>query len=192
MTTPVRLSILCLAALGSAGVALADDDATETISPSALREAVKMGLPKFDPAQSAKAAADKTAAKPASPQDPGLVQMNKYTVTGLPPPKPDQVLSQKARADKAMKRYLGDADGLDRGFLNRFTLTDLWKKIPVLGRLPVVLSSSNEERALAMAREDERIEEQKELTDLASAGQSRKDPDVKAQNQAVTDALANH
>jgi hypothetical protein len=35
-------------------------------------------------------------------------------------------------------KYMGPSDGIDRGILNRFTLAQLWAKIPIIGRLPFV------------------------------------------------------
>lgn len=60
-----------------------------------------------------------------------------------------------------MERYLGPENGLDRGFLNLITS----KQIPLLR---LIGSVSNEERAMARYREDERIQRHADLRELAS------------------------
>jgi hypothetical protein len=65
-------------------------------------------------------------------------------------PDEDQILTFKGKAEIAMDRYLGPSDGLDRGVLNRYSLAQLWKKIPILGALDFVGTPgemSNEDRA---------------------------------------------
>jgi len=67
----------------------------------------------------------------------------------------DEVLTDKGMAELAMNRYLGPADGIDRGLLNVFTLPGLWKKIPVLGRIPCPLPGmTNETRAMRLYKQD--------------------------------------
>jgi hypothetical protein len=60
-----------------------------------------------------------------------------------------------------MEKYLGPEDGLDRGFLNLITA----KQFPLLA---VFGSTSNEARAMARYREDERLRLKAELLDLAA------------------------
>jgi hypothetical protein len=52
-----------------------------------------------------------------------------------------------------LEKNLGSRDGLDRGVLNRYTLGELWQKIPLLNLLNFIGTSgsmSNEQRALAL------------------------------------------
>ena len=63
-------------------------------------------------------------------------------------------------ARRAMDKYLGPEDGLDRGFLNLITSEQFWP-------LALVGSVSNETRAMQRYREDQRIEFKRDLEDLA-------------------------
>jgi len=72
------------------------------------------------------------------------------------PPNGLEVLTDKGRQELAMDTYLGKKDGLDRGLLNRWTLPELWAKIPVLKYLPLPIPAiTNEERALDLELDEQ-------------------------------------
>jgi hypothetical protein len=132
----------------------AEDDAPHATS-SYLMSAITEGLPKFDPAKSEVIAA--TAAKQPAP-DPkqagapaGVTVMPAYTITEAKLPRERQIMTYKGWTEPLVDKYLGPADGIDRGVLNRLTLAQLWAKIPILGKLPFVgtaVTMSQSERAL--------------------------------------------
>ena len=53
-----------------------------------------------------------------------------------------------------MEEFLGSENGFDRGFMNLFTVPQLWKKIPLLGKIPLAGFQTNEERGMALYRAD--------------------------------------
>jgi len=58
-------------------------------------------------------------------------------------------MSRRQLEQVAMQRYLGDEQGLERA-LSMLTPVHLWRKIPVLGRFPLVTFETNEQRAMRM------------------------------------------
>lgn len=137
-----------MSAPGASPAAADDSHATSEYISSAIAE----GLPKFVPKQPegepAKAAAE-AAAKKASGSPSGITTMPAYTVREARTPTEEKLMTFEARAKVAMDKYLGASDNIDRGLLNRFTLPQLWKMIPVLGRLPFVgtpVHMGNEDR----------------------------------------------
>jgi hypothetical protein len=97
-----------------------------------------------------------------SAQDPdvpanGIVRLPDYIVHERRLPSPQEVMTRKALEQYAMNKYLGDERGFDRGFLNLFNVATLWKKVPLLGKVPIpgfLGFITNEERALQMYYED--------------------------------------
>ena len=86
-----------------------------------------------------------------------IIRLPEYVVTERKPrplPKYEEVISRRELEKLAMLEFLGPEDGFDRGFLNLFTVAGLWKKIPVLGQIPLAGFMTNEERAMAMYRAD--------------------------------------
>ncbi|HKB90900.1 MAG TPA: hypothetical protein VKC60_10335 [Opitutaceae bacterium] len=118
---------------------------------------IMSGLPKLDATKPA-ADIDRTVMVnyfASGESDHDVVSLPNYVVrTNLLPR-----LDRKDEEEKAMKQYLGTSNGFDRGVLNRFTLTQLWREIPVFGRIPFVPfgSVSNEDRAMALRGEDDRL-----------------------------------
>lgn len=99
-----------------------------------------------------------------------IVRLPKYTVQGNKPPifRERDINTTKGLASIAMRRYLSDADRA----LNKFQL-------PLFG-------TSNEERALAMYREDERLKNMAALDDAArTAGKAdpKEAAEIKRMNQ---------
>lgn len=120
---------------------------------SYISSAIMAGLPKYDPSPRAIDLAA-SGARPAGSQiqaTPGVSLLPAYIVRDAKIPDEEHILTYKGRATIAMNKYLGPSDGLDRGVLNRYTLTQLWQKIPILGALPFVGTiggMSNEDRGL--------------------------------------------
>ena len=128
--------------------------------------------PKFEPVKPAKNN-DGAAQKPPVEEDRpanGIIRLPNYVVRDSKLPTPSEVMTRKELERYAMNRYLGPADGFDRGFLNLFTIAQLWQKIPLIGRfVPAPFGSvTNEQRAMMMYYEDERLRKMNDLMDLAS------------------------
>jgi hypothetical protein len=112
-----------------------------------ISAAIAAGLPKFEPLPRASSTA--AAATKHEEATTGITSLSAYIVRDSKIPTEDQILTYEARADITMNKYLGPSDGLDRGILNRYTLQQLWQKIPLLGTLPFVgtpAHMSNEDR----------------------------------------------
>ena len=106
-----------------------------------------------------------------------IVRLPQYVVREPTVPPPTEVMTQRELTRMAMDHYLGSVDGLDRGFLNRFTLGELWRKIPVLGVIPFPIPTiSNEDRAMMKYYEDERLRKMHELLDLSAITTKGGDP----------------
>jgi len=135
-----------------------------TISPH-LAELMAASMPKYQPVREPTepvAPADPEGEKPSNE----IVRLPRYVVSGSKLPTSMQVLTKKGLEHYAMEHYLGPEDGLDRGFLNLFTIGALWKKIPVLGSFPFVTSETNEDRAMRLYETAERKREMDDLTGL--------------------------
>lgn len=94
-----------------------------------------------------------------------IVRLPPYIVRQDKLPDAEEVLTEPELAKVAMRRYLGDEQGLDRA-LNVVTFKHLWKKLPVLGRYQLVDFETNEERALRIYREKKKAEQWAELAGL--------------------------
>lgn len=84
--------------------------------------------PKFDPAKAA--AAPTPLPKPQN----GIIRLPTYLVREPRPIRSEDVMTNQARAEALVKRYDREPTGLDL-MLNKYTLGDLWNKIPVLGKI---------------------------------------------------------
>jgi hypothetical protein len=105
------------------------------------------------------------------PRDPSVLVMPKVVVRDGRLPAANEVgptaTEIRALERQAMNHYLGSIDGLDRGFLNRFTIAQVWKKIPVVGtyvKTPFWLT--NEERAMMWRENDRPLRVREEVRDL--------------------------
>jgi hypothetical protein len=116
-------------------------------SSSYILAAISAGLPRYQPAQPAAASA-----KPAPAVAPGktasdITSMPAFIVRDVKIPTEEKILTYKARTKIAMDKYLGPSDGLDRGLLNALTVSQLWKKVPLIGGLdfgtPVHMSNAD-------------------------------------------------
>jgi hypothetical protein len=79
---------------------------------------------------------------PADLDTSSVVRMSDFIVGGQKLPPPTDVMSKPALERYAMRKYLGEEQGLNRA-LNMFTVDALWRKIPVLGKVPFVLAQSS-------------------------------------------------
>jgi hypothetical protein len=111
------------------------------------------------PPSASDASAESAARQRVALEDPDLlgkpvVRLPEYHVREPKLPSPQEVMTRKALEQYAMNKYLGDERGFDRGFLNLFNLASLWKKVPVLGKVPLPGFVTNEDRAMQLYHED--------------------------------------
>lgn len=121
---------------------------------------LKAAMPKFEPV--AAVAPEPPPRRPASRDVPtnGVIRLPNYIVRE--PKLPTWKEVEKAEvARRAMEQYLGPENGLDRGLLNLITS----KQFPILA---LIGSTSNEARAMARYREDERLRLKADLIELAA------------------------
>jgi hypothetical protein len=100
-----------------------------------------------------------------------IVRLPDYIVIERKPrplPKTEDVLVPRELEKVAMREFLGDEDGFDRGVLNLFTLAGFWKKVPLLGRVSIRDFETNEERAMRVYRADRKAKALAELMSLMS------------------------
>jgi len=64
----------------------------------------------------------------------GIIRLPTFIVRAPRPIAESDVMTDKAREDAIVKRYVGEPTGLDVA-LNKYTFNTLWKKIPVLGTI---------------------------------------------------------
>jgi len=150
--TPIRHIALFVATAFAVSSVRAGDDDTHLAS-SYMRAAISAGLPKYEPKRAlvSSTASPIVAASKREGSSAEVTSMPEYTVRESKLPTTERVLTYKARTRILMDGYMGDSDGLDRGVLNRYTLAQLWAKIPILGKLPFIGTAFNmsvEERAL--------------------------------------------
>jgi len=165
---PARVGL----SLWAGAVAFGADGPTPTpVDVSAL---IRAGLPAYVPKPTptpGKATAPAAPADRDPATDPSVVRMSPYVTRERRLPPDESFLTKTGRADYAMDRYMGSATGLNRGVLNRYTLPNLWKKIPVLGSLPFVGppgTKTNEDRSMDQLLPDELAESTAELASLNS------------------------
>jgi len=189
MRAPAQLAVF-LAIFSVGGGAGADE--TRLVSPE-ISAAILAGLPKFDLKRTAgNGSADGIHQKPGGVDGTApafaIVRLPDFVVRGLKElPADDEVLTRKGEEATAMDEYLGDAHGFDRDVLNRFTLTQLWQKIPMLGVLPFVGvrgQVSTRERAMQMYQRAK----MNGLKQLVSIGARHGDPAVKKEQGEIDQA----
>jgi hypothetical protein len=150
VTQYLKILLLGSAILAARETVVAEDE-THTTS-ARISEEISAGLPKFVPKKDQAPAPDTPANPAAKPvaADPTISVLPTVTVRETRLPSADRVLTYEGKAEKVVAAYMGDSDGLDRGVLNRYTLKQLWQKIPFLGGLPFVgtpVRMTNAERA---------------------------------------------
>jgi hypothetical protein len=163
-----RLAFLgCLVCAVSVSAAEEPSKPKRPISPH-MAAVLASKLPAYAPTKRAEA---KTPAVPAllnndAPVDPNIVQLPKMIINDEKIIPTEAVLTEAAREQLAMDRYLGGVDGLDRGFLNRFQIRQLWDKIPLLRRIQTPFFLTNGQRAMIKYREDKAVRQREEMRDL--------------------------
>ncbi len=120
---------------------------------SYIRSVIAAGLPRFSPEASPPGAGEtKAHAAPAAGTVPtDVVAMPAFTITEAKLPTTRQTMTYAGWTQPLVDKYMGPADGIDRGVLNKYTLAQLWAKIPIIGRLPFIGTASQmtvAERAL--------------------------------------------
>jgi len=103
--------------------------------------------------------------------DPNVVRLSPFIVTDRYVP-PASVVDPNAATRQLERKYLGSAYGLDRAILNRFTIADYWRKIPILGQHVSLAGSTamtNGQRAGAYAADDARAQRIRDMMDSTSA-----------------------
>ena len=95
-----------------------------------------------------------------------IVHLPPYLVREPRVPTSEDVRTPRGLEVYAMNKYLGAPDGFSRAVLNRFTIADAWKRVPVLGRYPWF--SSPEKTAVAMYYDDEHRKKMADLVGLLS------------------------
>jgi len=160
--TQTLKSILFGSAILAAGENVTGEEDSHASSPD-LAAAISSGLPKYVPKKgepSGPKDKDSHVLPKAGAADPTISVLPTMTVTETRLPTDERILTYEGKAEKVVAAYMGDSDGLDRGVLNRFTLRQLWQKIPLLGRLPFVGtpgSMTNEERAYDRAGANDKL-----------------------------------
>ncbi len=150
--TPIRHIALFIATTFAVSIVRAGDNDTHLAS-LYMRAAISAGLPRYEPkrAPASSTASPIMAASKREGSSAEVTSMPEYTVRESKLPTTEKVLTYKGRTKILMDEYMGDSDGIDRGVLNRYTLAQLWAKIPILGKLPFIGTAFNmsvEERAL--------------------------------------------
>jgi hypothetical protein len=112
---------------------------------SQIRSEISEGLPKFNPRP--------VDLNPGSNQNAAALNITTlpmFLVRETRIPSDTKILTYKGRTRILMDKYMGPSDGIDRGVLNRVTISQLWGKIPILGRIPfgMAVEMSVSERAL--------------------------------------------
>jgi len=161
----------------------ADNSAPQTSEK--MTSIIRAGLPAYEPKPAApKNTGTNAAAQAGAPDSPvpaGVVRMRPFLTLEQRLPSTEVILTEKGKADMAMDKYIGDRYGLNRGVLNRYTIAELWKKIPVLGLIPFggpPGSTSNQEIALTQYDSDQLKESLEELRQLNAISSMEKPPDV--------------
>ena len=148
--------IAAAAAVFAACGTLSGSDAPPQSS-SEIAALIKAGLPVFkaNPADLSVpegAVGPRPAASAQIPPPAGVVRTNPYVMLEQKPLTEESARSDIGIADYAMEHNIGGIDELDRGFLNAYTLPELWAKSPILGALPFAGAPgtvTNQERATA-------------------------------------------
>ena len=184
--SPRTLTLILLASVaGPAARAQPNDPVTaanphheSALSPG-LASTILATLPKYHPPKPAPAAA-----APASAADlphNGIIRLPDFIVRDRRLPDPEDFLTEKGRNAAAAARYLGPETTFDR-VLNHVTLNDLWKSIPILGKIPFVPFQSMDrgERAMYLYGRVEEQRRTKELLEFDAAARKLKQEEAKS------------
>lgn len=136
----------CLSVIVVMGpIAFASDSNTQAANEvhatsSYIRSVIAAGLPKFTPPRAQPS--DVTISVPAAPSPAGVpsdvVALPAFTITEAKLPSARQTMTYSGWTQPLVDKYMGPADGIDRGILNKYTLAQLWAKLPIIGKLPFI------------------------------------------------------
>ncbi len=183
--SPRTLSLILLAALAGTAVRAQTADPVSVSGPKresalspGLASTILATLPKYHPPKPAPAAA-----APSGPADQprnGIIRLPDFIVRDRRLPDPEDLLTEKGRNAAAAARYFGPETTLDR-VLNHVTLNDLWKSIPVLGKIPFVPFQSMDrgERAMYLYGRVEEQRRTKELLEFDAAARKLEQEEAK-------------
>lgn len=137
---------------------------------SEVKAEIQAGLPAYGESQKA----PEPSAAPNSQELQMAGHIKRLPREQFRPPRGEDILTAKGKAEAAMDQYLGQRDGLDRGLLNRITLPQLWQHIPLLKYLPCPLPGvTNEARAQAIKVDvdySQALHDDTELNALSGSG----------------------
>jgi len=173
--------LLVVAALTATITAAAEPEPApprqRAISPR-LSAVITAPLPKYESAADGRTSRGAGRLAPEDRPKNNIVRLPDYIVREPRLPDDAEVLADQGRGIIAMRQYLGDSDGLFRGYLNAFTLGELWQKIPALGRIPFVPfgSVANQELALEVYDRVERKRRLQELMGLEALARQAENP----------------
>ena len=174
---PKALFAMLAAACSACALAFASENAPP--ASTEVKSLIKAGLPVFDAKPADLNVPDKAVSPTPVAQEaaasPGVVRMDPYVMLDKRPLTEEAVMTDRSWAEFAMDKYLGGLDQFDRGFLNAYTLPELWAKIPVIGRLPFAGPAgtlTNEERAMRLLRLDQKADILREQRDFEVLGRS--------------------
>jgi hypothetical protein len=183
-------SVFAVAFLG--GAAAMAEDAPST--PAVVREAdaatarqaasplissmISAGLPKYGELKATDAPVVPAGAAPSAPESSSatIVHLPAVIVHDRKLPDKSELLTKQEMTRQGMDTYIGPENGIDRGFLNLFTVADLWHRLPILGRYNLEGFETNEERGLRLYKDARRQEEMEELNGLSALGQKADSP----------------
>lgn len=183
-----RLVFGCAALLAfAAGVSRGMDSAAGGATPPAgasprIKGLISAAVPKYEPPKPPEETAAVRSRLVVADQPANQIpRLPAYIVKERRLPNPEEVLSVREQEKYAMEHFLGDERGIDRGFLNLITVPMLWKKIPILGRFPLVGFATNEERALVLYKADL---QRRKMENLAGLSALKEDPPAPAPEPA--------
>ncbi len=139
---------------------------------------ISAGLPKFDTAKTSDAATGESLMPPKAPETSSatIIRLPAMIVHDRRLPDKSELLTRQEMTRQGMDTYIGPENGIDRGFLNLFTVADLWHHLPILGRYKLEGFETNEERGLRLYKEAKLREEMEELSGLTSLGRKADGP----------------
>lgn len=177
---PLPVSLISLLALSAAGSLVAQstnpDITTSSSRDRSMSTTMASKLAEAMPTYNPPAPEPEPTAEELSASEPKnkILRLPKVIVEGERPPvfSERELHTDAGLADLAMRRYLSE---IDRGVLNKFTL-------PLFG-------SSNEARALAQFREDERLKNMAATSDQISVLQQTNPDEAKALRDTANDTF---
>jgi hypothetical protein len=156
----------------------ADAATARPVASPLISSMISAGLPKYGELKSPDAPVVPAGAAPTAPESSSatIVHLPAVIVHDRKLPDKSEVLTKHEMARQGMDTYIGPENGIDRGFLNLFTVAELWHHLPILGRYKFEGFETNEERGLRLYQEARLREEMEELSGLTSLGRKADSP----------------